>query len=523
MKIEASLTSLFFFALGLAAQGDPDVAFLSRYKAKGAEIFQYDRTSGRICSTASGAVPGIEIIDFGDPGQPSQIKVIDFSQAFPKGKLDSVSSVAIDPSGSGLGAAALIPEDSNLHKGKVGFFDLKTGTILGFVEVGYHPDSLAFSPDGRKVLVANEGEFSPRGPQVPGSLSVIELGELGELDKIGAVSAETFDFSAKNLADGIDLSGFRSNQPGAPPEIFLEPEYVIGVGEKAFVSIQESNAIGVFDTVLKKWTAVHDLLTRTHDIDPSDRDGKAELFETKPEARLHHIPMPDMIAAYEVAGTPYLITANEGDARPDDLDKARVRELGKKGRPGLNREYKSQLSDLYGPHTFKNANLGRLEVSIVDGLNAQGEIVKLHTFGSRSFSILNANTGEIVYDSGSEFEIISAQHGGKNYNANQKPGDFDSRSDAKGPEPEAIAVGVIDQSAYAFIGMERSGFIFIYDITVPQSARCVGMIDTLGDQGEDIGPEFMQFIPAGENASGHNILLVGFEVSQTISAYSISF
>lgn len=523
VKIQVSLSIQFIFALGLAAEAAPEVALLSRYMAKGAEIFQYDSTTMRIYSTASGAVPGVEIIEYSDPKQPSLFMLIDFSQSFPSATLDSVSSVAIDPTGRGLGAATLIPKDSNQHKGRVGFFDMKTGRILGFVEVGYHPDSLAFSPDGRKVLVANEAEFSPRGPQVPGSLCVIDLSELSGLDDIQGVSAETFDFSGKNLGDGVDLSGLRSNQPGASPEIFLEPEYVIGVGNKAFVSIQESNAIGVFDTILEKWVAVHDLLTRTHDIDPSDRDGKAELFKTTPEARLHHIPMPDMIAAYEVAGTPYLLTANEGDARPDDFDKARVRELGIKGRPPLNREYKRRLSDLYGPQTFKNANLGRLEVSIVDGLNAQGEIVKLHTFGSRSFSILNADTGEIVYDSGSDFEIISAKFGGNNYNANQKPGDFDSRSHSKGPEPEAITVGVMDQRAYAFIAMERSGFIFIYDITVPQDAHFVGKIDTLGDQGEDKGPEFIQFIPAQKNPSGHNLLLVGFEVSQTISAYTISF
>lgn len=523
MKICTKACLIYLLALTASLNGALDVAFLSRYQAEGAEIFQYDPRTQKVYSTASGSVPGVEIIDFSDPSNPRRIQLIDFSEAFPSAKLDSVASVAIDPTGSGLGAAALIPENSNRHKGRVGFFDMKTGARLGFVEVGYHPDSLAFSPDGRKVQVANEAEFVANGPPVPGSISIIDLSELDTLEAIAARSAETFDFSPKNLAAGVDLSSLRSNQPGASPEIFLEPEYVIGVGNKAYVSIQESNAIGVFDTTLKKWVAVHDLLLRTHDIDPSDRDGKAELFVTKPEARLFHIPMPDMIASYAVDGNTYILTANEGDARTDGLDVARVQDLGKKGRPALNRDYKRTLSDLYGPHTFKNSNLGRLEVSIVDGLNEKGEIVKLHTFGSRSFSIINAESGEIVFDSGSDFEIISGQFGGENYNANQKAGSFDSRSDAKGPEPEAVTVGFIDGRAYAFIAMERSGFVFIYDITDPATSQCVGMIDTLGDAAVDTAPEFIQFIPASDNASSHNLLLIGFEKSQTISAYTVSF
>lgn len=521
MTIRTKPYLISFLALAASAQGALDVAFLSRYQAQGAEIFQYDPRTQKVYSTASGSVPGVEVIDFRDPREPQRIQIVDLSEAFATAKLDSVASVAIDPTGRGLGAAALIPEDSNVNPGRIGLFNMRTGAVLGFVEVGYHPDSVAFAPDGQTILVANEGEFSAKGPSAPGSISVIDVHDLTVLEPIKGLTAETYGFTEENLASGVDLSGLRSNQPGAAPETFLEPEYVIGVGQKAFVSIQESNAIGVFDTEAKQWVAVHDLLLRTHDIDTSDRDSEAKLFETKPEARLFHIPMPDMIAAYEVEGRSYILTANEGDARPDGLDVARVHDLGKKGRPPLNRQYKRKLSELYGPHTFKNANLGRLEVSIVDGLNEKGEIINLHTFGSRSFSILDADSGEIVFDSGSDFERLSARFGGQNYNANQEPGDFDSRSDAKGPEPEAVTVGTIDGRNFAFIAMERSGFVFIYDVTNPQAAYCVGMIDTLGDDGHDLAPEFLQFVPASDNATGLDLILIGFEKSQTISTYSL--
>jgi hypothetical protein len=521
MQFVQTLSILSFAALALSAQTTLDVALLSRYQAQGAEIFQYDPRSQRIYATASDSVPGVEMIDYSDPRKPTRIGLIDFREAFASTELDSVSSVAIDPTDRGLGAAALIPKNSNEHRGRVGLFNMRTGALLGYVEVGYHPDSLAFSPDGQKILIANEGEFTMRDPQAPGSISVIDLSQLRSLDEFVGLAAETYGFSSQYLARGVDLSKLRSNQPGATPESFLEPEYVIGLGQKAFVSIQENNAIGVFDTELKQWVAVHDLLLRTHDIDTSDRDGQAALFVTKPEARIFHIPMPDMIAAYAVNGRNYILTANEGDARPDGLDAARVQDLGQQGLPPLNRAYKSTLSKLYGRHVFKNSNLGRLEVSIVDGLNEKGEIAKLHTFGSRSFSIIDAESGEIVFDSGSDFELLSAQFGGQNYNANQEAGDFDSRSDAKGPEPEAITVGTIGGRSLAFIAMERSGFVFIYDITVPGRAHCIGMFDSLGEDGLDTAPEFMKFISAEKNASGLNLLLIGFEKSRTIVAYSL--
>jgi hypothetical protein len=70
-----------------------------------------------------------------------------------------------------------------------------------------------------------------------------------------------------------------------------------------------------------------------------------------------------------------LITANEGDTR----NEAR------------------RVSTLtLDPNAFPNAanlkltqNLGRLDVSSIDGLNAQGQYSQLFAYGGRSFSILN--------------------------------------------------------------------------------------------------------------------------------------
>ena len=39
--------------------------------------------------------------------------------------------------------------------------------------------------------------------------------------------------------------------------------------------------------------------------------------------------------------------------------------------------------------------------------DSDGDFDEIHVFGGRSFSIFNANTGLLVYDSGNDFEVIT--------------------------------------------------------------------------------------------------------------------
>ena len=51
---------------------------------------------------------------------------------------------------------------------------------------------------------------------------------------------------------------------------------------------------------------------------------------------------------------------------------------------------------------------GRLFLSSVDGLDAQGKFERFFMYGARSFSIFRAADMRLMYDSGSEFERITA-------------------------------------------------------------------------------------------------------------------
>ncbi len=113
----------------------------------------------------------------------------------------------------------------------------------------------------------------------------------------------------------------------------------------------------------------------------------------------------------------------------------------------------------------KNNNLGRLKATKAQGDTNGNNIYKeIYTFGARSFSIRDAR-GNLVWDSGDQFEQILAQILPDFFNSNHEINKFDDRSDDKGPEPEYVALGKAFEHTYAFVGLERVSGVIIFDIT----------------------------------------------------------
>ncbi|OSZ76155.1 choice-of-anchor I family protein [Hydrogenophaga sp. IBVHS1] len=166
----------------------------------------------------------------------------------------------------------------------------------------------------------------------------------------------------------------------------------------------------------------------------------------------------------------------------------------------------------------------------------------LYSYGARSFSIWNAN-GTLVWDSGSAIEkflespdcrlgrtrsIPCATY----FNSGHDEGNArDSRSDAKGPEPEGLALGKIGNKTFAFIGLERMGGVLVYDITNPLAPTRVDYLNTrdewLTDPPDlatagDLGPEGLVFIAAKDSPNGKPLLVVGNEVSGTTAVLQLN-
>lgn len=489
------------------------------------EIVAFDRNTDRMFVTSSGGgVHRVNIFDLSNPSAPAAIGNVDFSTTFgAASNLLSLTSVAVDPQGR-FGVAALVPTDNTGTLGRVGFFNLSTGAVIGTANVGFHPDSVTFSADGSNLVVVNEGEFKAGGTNAPGSISVFDTSGInsGNLGTLPSLSATTSDFSAGNLAPGVSIVGLRDpsiaavgesgtfigtvpnfNTPGLTQAAGLEPEFASISGNKVYVSLQEANAIAEYDLSTGQWTAVDQLQKITQTIDATDQ-GTPLININKSVTGL---PMPDTLGSYTVGGKTYVVTANEGDARPDDRDISRFGDIA--GADSMN-----PILDTNGPSNFPLTQtgeraadqLGRLNISRLDGdTDSDGKIDQPTMLGTRSFSIWEKTAGGMVlaYDSGSFFEEYLRD--------NDPTGFADGRSDDKGPEPEGLTLGVIDGRTYAFVGMERTNGIFMFDVTDPLSPFLVDYNRIVDGSNSPLRPESLVFVSALDSPNGENLLLVGFE------------
>jgi MYXO-CTERM domain-containing protein len=536
----------------------------------GSEILSYTTQDNTLLATVANATTsafGVQIMTLSSGATLSERAYIDYSGTFgATANISSISSVAADPANRGFGVATLIPTANTSTQGKIAFYDLTSGFSGGSrnlvtLDVGFHPDSVTFSADGTKLVIVNEGEFNAgvANPSTTGnaagSISVIDLTSITNTAGIAALTngnVSTFDFSSGNLDTGVNLNGIRNSSAaalglgtasaqafiadvpnfttlaGSDPDFFkgMEPEFATVLGNKVHVTLQENNAIATFDLGTNKWTAVRNLGTITQTIDASDQDGPSISINDTVKG----LPMPDTMRAFTSSGTNYLITVNEGDARGDDRDISRFGDTS--GGDSMN----SILAPgLVSDPSRANSVMGRLNVSRLDGdtganggIAGDGKIDEAVMIGTRSMTIWNADTGAKVWDSGqstsTNFETLLATLDPTRFNMNNgNPANFDTRSDDKGPEPEALTIGQFGSSLLAFVGMERQNGLMVYDITDVNNPTFVSYLNSQADG--LISPESMVYIPAGQSPTGSAVLLTGYEgtgsLGSGIGVYSV--
>jgi hypothetical protein len=517
LLMSLSVGALASVTMGTAAA---QVSFVSGVSLPyGGEILSF--SNGSLFTTNSGAaVPfhGIQAYAVTASGSLTVSGSFDLSSVFGGvANVSSVSSVLAD--NRGFGVATVIPvATGSTNFGRIAFFDTTSGAILNTLDVGYHPDSVTITPDGSRLLIANEGEFVSTAAEAsfarPGSVSVVNLAGVttaGDVAGLTSSNVSTYDFSAANLATGVTLNGVRNARLDtltvkSPDAADIEPEYIAATNDRAYVTLQENNAIAVFDFTTGKYEQIHLLGGINQTIDASDQDGPSNGKLISVTSVVRGLPMPDTMVRFSQGGTTYLVTANEGDARPDDGDVARA----------------STLTGSMSPAAatyFSSAGRGRLTILKDQGdTDADGLIDEPTMMGTRSFSIWNAATGTLAFDSGSMIEMFVATSDTVTFNINSGTTTaWDTRSDDKGPEPEALAFGSIDGRDYVFVGNERQNGIFQFDVTDLANVSIVGYFNpvssSLDSGGAFISPESLQFLAAGApgNPTGMNLLFGGFE------------
>ena len=519
------------------------------------EIVAFDSASKQLFIN-NGALNRIDIVDIENPATPTLVRSVDMG-VYGRG----VQSVTV---GNGIVAAAVdvapvVSSDGRqtASNGIVVLMDT-TGRVLRTVGVGTLPDHVSFTPDKKTILVAGEGEpicslengsTTPLEAKDPtlvsdanGTVSLIDVSN-------GATSATvtTLDFSAFNKTDLL-AENVRVYFPGSSAAQDLEPEYITtnAAGTRAYVTLQEANAIAIVDLVnktildvtslgYKDWGAAG-LLIDTSDRDNQALTGASMNLQSYAGVPLKGMYLPDTIASMQKGGETYLLTANEGDDREWTCFAEKVRA----GDASLSTNWSTgTVSSLLNT----NAKLARMNTTNVFPTKAAFDAI--YTYGGRSFSIWNSS-GELVWDSGSQLEEIIARDYPTAFNSDSsdsaasallmvqgQAGRMDGRSDDKGPEPEALAVGTIGAQTFAFVGLERMGGIMVYDVSNPaapsfvryKNAALEGLAlnpannSTPGSY--DVSPEGMVFVPAAASPNAKPMLIVANELSGTTTMYEV--
>ena len=503
----------------------PTFGMLGRYSTglgtASAEVASVDKG---LMVVTNGDDNSIDFVDVTNPAAPTLIErvALDAYGESPTSAVVNGSLVLVTVAAPGVDNGSVVVFDRNRR-------------FIGTATVGSLPDMITVTPNGKRAVIANEGQPSSDYTVDPeGTVSVIRLEPIRQVAASSApsspgwtgtpkvqVNTSTISFADFNvggpreaeLPDGVRIFG-----PGATVAEDLEPEYITvdQYNALAYVSLQENNAVATLDLFAGTVVSIAALGTKDHSLagnglDASDRDNTVNIANW-PVKGLY---MPDAIATFRVGPRAYYLTANEGDARDYD-GFTEERRIGASS---------VQLDPTVFPNaaTLKaNANLGRLNFTTTSPKNGAGQFTELHTFGSRSFSVWDED-GNLVADSGDEFEQITASVLPENFNAGNENSTFDDRSDNKGPEPEGVATGKVNGRQIAFVGLERIGGMMVYDVTDPTDPTFVQYLNSR-DFGvpaaqSDAGPEVVGFVEATRSPTGKPLVTMSHEISGTVVFY----
>ncbi len=478
--------------------------------ANSAEIVAFDPTTNKLY-IANSIGAKIDIVNLANPSVPVLLNSISVT---PFGNINSLTVH------NGVVACAM--ENSNPQaNGSIVFLD-QNGTLISQVPVGAMPDMITFNNDYTKVLVACEGEpKSDYSVDPEGTVGIIDI--TGGYATLSASNVTMVNFQSFNGQEAaLRTQGIRIFGPGSSAAQDFEPEYITISEDNstAYVSLQENNAMAVINIAAGTVSAVRPLgamnyANGNNGLDASDQTAGVFIGS----APIKGLFMPDALAHASISGTEYIFSANEGDAR----EYTAITEVARLSATPLDASIPDQ--NILKSNQF----LGRINVTRASGdTDNDGDIDDIHVFGTRSFSIWNAQTGALVFDSKDLIEQITANHPTLSglFNASNSSGTAQSknRSDDKGPEPEGVATAIINGNHYLFVSLERVGGVMMFNVDVPSAPVYVGYYNnrSVATNGPDRGAEGIIIINKENSPTGKDIVILANEVSSTLSIFEVN-
>jgi len=399
----------------------------------------------------------VEIISITDTAQPSSVNHFKVTTD------EEISAVAFHPI-ENVFAVAVINNDS-FANGKIQIHDASTGDITNTFEAGAHPDGMVFSPNGKYLVIANEGEayrYNGKDYESPeGSVTLIDFSNAtqatvtqikltdftqveGMMHKKHARKFERFVTGGNNNEE-IKIS-IKDNTPAN-----TEPEFVAFSPDssKAYISLQENNGILIIDTTKAKIAGVFGLGITEHLADINDNE------KVKFNDKITALREPDGIAISPDGK--YLLTADEGDTDPK------------------------------ASKTLGNKPKG----------------------GGRTLSIFDATSGTFIADTANQLDEMA-------HFAGLYP---DGRSDNKGSEPENVVSFTIEENLYAAVGLERANAIALVSLDNPSQPKVlsvVGVDPNAGKEGQ-YAPEGLAYF----ESDGRHYIFSANEKSGTMTVMEV--
>ncbi|CAN0003221.1 unnamed protein product, partial [Heterosigma akashiwo] len=458
------------------------------------------------------------------------------------------------------------------------------------VYVGVLPDNVKFSPDGTKVLIANEAEPSEGDDDADGILqpsdavgSITLVEGNGDWSDASSWTTTTMNFTSFNseeaslLEDGFHRHSYQ-REIGSGSwyslEHDLEPEFVTwsSDGTTAYVSIQENNAIATVDIASATISALSPLpLIEAGSIDTSkddapDGSGDWAINRRDWGSGLRKLSQPDSIFYFEIDGTGYIATANEGDylktgdftsAFDESLvtnligDGVKLGDISDRASTDLVATLNG-TSGLIGSSFDDDRNLGDFYVSQFCGCADTTEYATVNTtaadeeevtggctsydyfcgYGGRGFSIYAVDDLEDIEDPVVDVNIESLLETyypdifNLGVDDGEDPMEIEDRTEKKGSEPESVYVSAIGNKTYLFLGVERTSIVMYWDISTPSSPVYQGAVDSgynatafaanyaAGDEDGAVAafptyvdPEALQVVGAGDSFTGNALLV----------------